>query len=44
MAHGRRNADASAMGLRNCWYVIAWEHEVPAAGSPGLFARTVLKG
>ena len=30
------------MWLRNCWYVIAWEHEVPAAGSPGLFTRTVL--
>ena len=27
------------MYLRNCWYVIAWDHEVPA---DGLFARTVL--
>jgi phenylpropionate dioxygenase-like ring-hydroxylating dioxygenase large terminal subunit len=27
------------MFLRNCWYVIAWDHEVPA---DGLFARTVL--
>lgn len=25
--------------VRNCWYVIAWDHEVPA---DGLFARTVL--
>lgn len=24
---------------RNCWYVIAWDHEIPA---DGLFARTVL--
>ncbi len=30
------------MWLRDCWYVIAWEHEIPAAGSPGLFSRTVL--
>ncbi len=27
------------MFLRNCWYVIAWDHEVPA---DGLFTRTVL--
>jgi vanillate O-demethylase monooxygenase subunit len=27
------------MLLRNCWYVIAWDHEVPAAG---LLARSVL--
>ena len=27
------------MILRNCWYVIAWDHEVPPGG---LFARTVL--
>ena len=32
------------MWLRNCCYVTAWEHEGPAAGPPGLFARTVLKG
>jgi vanillate O-demethylase monooxygenase subunit len=25
--------------VRNCWYVIAWDHEVPA---DGLFSRTVL--
>ena len=25
--------------LRNCWYVIAWDYEIPA---DGLFARTVL--
>lgn len=30
------------MWLRNCWYVIAWDHEIPEAGSPGLFTRTVL--
>ena len=30
------------MWLRNCWYVIAWDHEIPAAGSPDLFGRTVL--
>jgi phenylpropionate dioxygenase-like ring-hydroxylating dioxygenase large terminal subunit len=28
--------------LRNCWYVIAWDHEIPPAGSPALFTRTVL--
>ena len=27
------------MYVRNCWYVIAWDHEVPA---DGLFSRTVL--
>lgn len=27
------------MFVRNCWYVIAWSHEIPAAG---LFSRTVL--
>ena len=27
------------MFIRNCWYVIAWEHEVPA---DGLFTRKVL--
>jgi len=27
------------MYLRNCWYVIAWDYEIPA---DGLFARTVL--
>jgi hypothetical protein len=25
------------MFIRNCWYVVAWDHEVPA---DGLFART----
>jgi vanillate O-demethylase monooxygenase subunit len=30
------------MWLRNCWYVIAWDHEVPPAGSGELFTRTVL--
>jgi len=28
-----------AVYVRNCWYVIAWDHEVPA---DGLFSRTVL--
>ena len=27
------------MFIRNCWYVIAWDHEVP---DDGLFSRTVL--
>ena len=27
------------MWLKNCWYVIAWEHEIPA---DGFLARTVL--
>ena len=30
------------MWLRNCWYVIAWEHEIPATDSPDLFTRKVL--
>ena len=30
------------MWLRNCWYVIAWDHEIPAADSPALFTRKVL--
>jgi vanillate O-demethylase monooxygenase subunit len=28
------------MWLKNCWYVIAWTHEIPAAG---FFTRTVLE-
>ncbi len=30
------------MWLRNCWYVIAWDHEIPLANSAELFTRTVL--
>ena len=30
------------MWLRNCWYVIAWDHEIPTAASGELFTRTVL--
>ena len=30
------------MWLRNCWYVIAWDHEIPAADSPALFRRVAL--
>jgi len=30
------------MWLRDCWYVIAWDHEVPAASDPAIFTRTVL--
>ncbi|HSV51643.1 MAG TPA: Rieske 2Fe-2S domain-containing protein, partial [Burkholderiaceae bacterium] len=30
------------MWLRNCWYVIAWNHEIPAADAAELFTRTVL--
>ena len=32
-------ARRAAMFVRNCWYVIAWDHEVP---QEGLFSRTVL--
>ncbi len=32
----------NALWLRNCWYVIAWDHEIPAADSPALFSRVVL--
>jgi vanillate O-demethylase monooxygenase subunit len=27
------------MFIRNCWYVVAWDHEIPA---DGLFSRTVI--
>jgi vanillate O-demethylase monooxygenase subunit len=30
------------MWLRNCWYVIAWEHEIASADSPQLLRRVVL--
>jgi len=30
------------MWLRNCWYVIAWDHEIPAASENRLFSRKVL--
>lgn len=30
------------MWLRNCWYVIAWDHEIPAASDDKLFTRKVL--
>lgn len=33
---------AHSAWLRDCWYVIAWDHEVPAADSPELFHRTAL--
>lgn len=28
--------------LKDCWYVIAWDHEIPSARSPDLFHRVVL--
>lgn len=28
--------------LHDCWYVIAWDHEIPSADSDTLFSRTVL--
>lgn len=31
-----------SLWLKNCWYVIAWGHEVPPADSAELFHRTVL--
>ena len=30
------------MWLRNCWYVVAWDHEIPPADSGTLFRRVVL--
>lgn len=30
------------MWIRNCWYVVAWDHEVPPADAPTLFRRVVL--
>lgn len=30
------------MWLKNCWYVIAWEHEIPTAADDKLFSRKVL--
>jgi vanillate O-demethylase monooxygenase subunit len=34
-------ADHSAW-LRDCWYVIAWDQEIPATDAPQLFSRVVL--
>ena len=31
-----------SLWLRDCWYVIAWEHEIPPADAPEIFSRTVL--
>ena len=39
-SRSRCRSRAAAMYVRNCWYVIAWDHEVPA---DGLFSRTVLE-
>lgn len=33
---------AIGMWIRNCWYVIAWDHEISPADSNALFTRTVL--
>ena len=30
------------MWLKNCWYVIAWDHEIPAVNEEKLFTRKVL--
>jgi vanillate O-demethylase monooxygenase subunit len=30
------------MWLRNCCYVMAWDHEVPPAAAEAVFTRTVL--
>jgi phenylpropionate dioxygenase-like ring-hydroxylating dioxygenase large terminal subunit len=35
-------ANNHAKWIRNCWYVIAWDHEIPQASSPDIFTRTVL--
>jgi phenylpropionate dioxygenase-like ring-hydroxylating dioxygenase large terminal subunit len=35
-------ANNHAKWIRNCWYVIAWDHEIPQANSPEIFTRTVL--
>ena len=32
----------TSMWLKNCWYVIAWDHEIPAANDDKLFTRKVL--
>lgn len=34
--------EGTQMWLRNCWYVIAWDHEIPAASESKLFSRKVL--
>ena len=31
-----------SLWLRDCWYVIAWDDEIPAAEAPDLFSRVVL--
>ena len=33
---------AHSRWLKNCWYVIAWNHEIPAADSNDIFHRVVL--
>jgi phenylpropionate dioxygenase-like ring-hydroxylating dioxygenase large terminal subunit len=30
------------MWIKNCWYVLAWEHEIPATNSTQIFKRTIL--
>jgi phenylpropionate dioxygenase-like ring-hydroxylating dioxygenase large terminal subunit len=35
-------ASEHSLWLRDCWYVIAWDHEIPAADAKELFTRTVL--
>ena len=47
MLHATTNATYYPTGgqptwLRDCWYVIAWAHEIPSADSPELFHRTAL--
>ena len=42
MTSGPDAMSGHSVWLRDCWYVIAWDHEIPAAGSPELFTRTVL--
>jgi nitrite reductase/ring-hydroxylating ferredoxin subunit len=38
----KRQQQGSCMWIKNCWYVIAWEHEIPSAESTELFQRKVL--
>jgi vanillate O-demethylase monooxygenase subunit len=40
--HGAAATDDHSAWLHDCWYVIAWDHEIPPADSPELFSRVVL--
>jgi nitrite reductase/ring-hydroxylating ferredoxin subunit len=42
LAELQASARPVAPWVRNAWYVVAWDHEIPAASSASLFRRIVL--